>query len=121
MLAALALPALLACASAPSAADSSLRQVVARSTPDGIEVTNQTTRPVFYTAIEEGVATFAAVTPCIGRGCDSVDAGEQVVVPWSKVAHAAARNDFMLYWCHEVRDSLGIVPRDSVHSLLVPR
>jgi hypothetical protein len=122
MLAGLVLPALLACVTARPSADSSLQQVLARSTPDGLEVTNQTTRPVFYTAMEEGVATVAAVTPCIARDCASVEPGDRAVVPWSRVAqHHPARNDYMLYWCHEVRDSLGAVPRDSVHSLLVPR
>jgi hypothetical protein len=67
---------------------------------DGLTLSNQTERVVYFTAFESDLATLIDWIPCTGgAGCKSLVQGERRVVAWSTVAgYDSAKPRYLVYW-----------------------
>lgn len=74
--------------------------VTAVSTLAGIRATNETNRPVFYTAVEREASALYDFFPCTDASrCDNIAPGASATLPWSRVASFdPAKHEYLFYW-----------------------
>lgn len=67
---------------------------------NGLTLTNQTERPVYFVAFEAELATVIDWVPCTGgAGCTPLVQGERRVVAWSAIpGYAPAKTRYLVYW-----------------------
>jgi hypothetical protein len=74
--------------------------VTARATTLGIDATNHTRRPIFYTAVERNHLALYDYVPCTDETrCETIAPGASRIVPWSQVVfYSPGVKEYVFLW-----------------------
>ncbi|MES2180428.1 MAG: hypothetical protein V4550_21430 [Gemmatimonadota bacterium] len=96
--------------------------LAATASTEGIVLSNQTDRLVFFTALEREFSTLVDLNFCVDVAkCDPLVPGERRTVPWARVmGYASDRREYVVYWWYG--EPSGGAPRaNGANSVIVKR
>jgi hypothetical protein len=106
----------------PSSVEVVADELGARVTPDGLELVNHGSAPVYYRARDPETLALSAPVPCLEpTDCPSVAAGATVTVPFEEaiVGYRPDTEHALVHWWHFVQQPDGSAAADEVRTLEV--
>jgi hypothetical protein len=103
----------------PSSVERSDREVDARATADGLEITNTTDAPVYYRARDPLSLALSDRIPCLEpASCPRVPARSRITVPFSEaiVGYRPGTERALVSWWHFVQQPDGSARADRVRT-----
>jgi len=95
--------------------------VAVRATPPVLQLTNNTTAPVYAFVIERRAAAYTDWAPCTdAAACPGIVSGATVAVPYGKiVGYTPAAREAIVYWWHLMPDGGSGFRPDSLRAVVV--